>query len=803
MTPRILSIGGLRRRPAAPVAAFAVAVLVVTAAGTAGGIWGEQALPLCTVDGEQNMIDAVPDGEGGAVVVWRDDRSGSAAIYARRVDAAGTRLWGFGGRLICEAAGSRDRPRIIAVPDSRFVVIWEDSRGGNVDLYGQKLDLEGNELWTPGGVPVAEAAGDKREVDLAVVASDQIVAAWTDTRNGDDDIYIQRLDASGNRLWSPGGLPVMVEAGNQQDPSVAAEADGRAWVLFRLSEQAMLAAQIMDEFGGTAVPAFAVPGGGETIRNYAVASDGAGGLHCVFEIAAGNGDIAAQRLLRGGNFAEPMWDVAVVCGDSTAQHDPTVVAGAEGDALVFWIDERGPAVHAQRIDGTCAGWWQDDGIPVGRLSGLGGEIHAAADGAGGAVVNWPVTGTFASVPMAQRVSAAGDLLWHDSGTAIQTTGGLALPVAVVSDGEGGLITTILVQRLDYDLDVYAQRLDRSGRWGFAAPVITAVADVAADQGGRVLLAWNPSSRDTGPDPEVTRYSIWRSVPAAAAKSRSGAVVPFPVPRSTPGALRTTEKAGEKLYWEWIADRDAHLLEGYAHAAPTLRDSTSAGPADHTFLVSAHADDPAMWWDSEPVAGHSVDNLAPTTPEALRGEASTAPTGLRLSWRASEESDLHSYVLHRGADADFIPGVATLVATTVDTTILDATWSSGESWYYKLAAIDVHENSSGFALLRPEQVTAVDLPPALRTKLLPNRPNPFNPRTRISFTVREAGTVTLDVHDVAGRRVRLLLSGRVAAGPHELVWDGRDDHGRELPSGVYVCRLRADGRKVTDKMTLVR
>jgi hypothetical protein len=107
------------------------------------------------------------------------------------------------------------------------------------------------------------------------------------------------------------------------------------------------------------------------------------------------------------------------------------------------------------------------------------------------------------------------------------------------------------------------------------------------------------------------------------------------------------------------------------------------------------------------------------------------------------------------------------------------------------------------LIGPEVVDAVDdrLPAA--TRLVGNAPNPFNPMTVIAFELAHAGPVQLDVFDVRGQRLRRLVSAPLAAGRHELAWDGRDGSGRALASGVYFARLQAAGATHLHKMTLVR
>ena len=95
-------------------------------------------------------------------------------------------------------------------------------------------------------------------------------------------------------------------------------------------------------------------------------------------------------------------------------------------------------------------------------------------------------------------------------------------------------------------------------------------------------------------------------------------------------------------------------------------------------------------------------------------------------------------------------------------------------------------------------------PVAAFRLLPNRPNPFNPRTEIRFELARAGAPKVAVFDLRGRKVRDLLADQpLAAGVHTLVWDGRDDAGRDVASGLYVCRVEDGGERHERKMTLLR
>ncbi len=89
------------------------------------------------------------------------------------------------------------------------------------------------------------------------------------------------------------------------------------------------------------------------------------------------------------------------------------------------------------------------------------------------------------------------------------------------------------------------------------------------------------------------------------------------------------------------------------------------------------------------------------------------------------------------------------------------------------------------------------------QLQQNAPNPFNGETVISWFLLEPGLVRVEVFALTGQRLAVLHRGPLQAGFHRIHWDGRDDAGRALASGVYLCRLVSHDRVVTRKCTLLR
>ena len=85
----------------------------------------------------------------------------------------------------------------------------------------------------------------------------------------------------------------------------------------------------------------------------------------------------------------------------------------------------------------------------------------------------------------------------------------------------------------------------------------------------------------------------------------------------------------------------------------------------------------------------------------------------------------------------------------------------------------------------------------------NLPNPFNPSTTIEYEVPESGNVRLIVYNLLGQQVRTLVSDNIEAGFHTIVWDGADEFGRGVASGIYIYRMSAGEFKATKRMMFLK
>ena len=91
-------------------------------------------------------------------------------------------------------------------------------------------------------------------------------------------------------------------------------------------------------------------------------------------------------------------------------------------------------------------------------------------------------------------------------------------------------------------------------------------------------------------------------------------------------------------------------------------------------------------------------------------------------------------------------------------------------------------------------------------LWPSNPNPFNPSTTIPFTLAKSAEVSLKIFNIIGQEVRTLVNGQKQAGQYQLQWDGKDDFGRPVASGIYFYKLSVSGGEnltMTRKMILMK
>jgi hypothetical protein len=371
-------------------------------------LWGEKGILIASGNATFYCICdlyAVSDGSGGAFVMWREplpEPPYHSQPHVAKIDSGGNVEWerdipgvdqvipdGSGGVIIAynasvlkiDAEGNLPWGEDGVSLDLGLSDIASDNSGGIIvisyavgNICAQRVNSGGNILWQTGGVEVCGIRGGEAQVVSdgsggAIIAYERYIP-WGDGKQGnrDVDIYAQRIDAEGNILWGPDGVPVCVEPTLSYDPAIIDDGAGGAIVFFV-----------------THLP----------IGDYHYSAIHAQGI-----------DADGHKL-----WAEDVqvWEGACF----------SVISDGSGGAISMWCDEKESEVRVQRLDSMGRKLWGPEGTTL-TFRDLYELERAISDGCGGVLISWrsvKFTGEEVSQVSyyVQRVDAEGNVVWGDDG----------------------------------------------------------------------------------------------------------------------------------------------------------------------------------------------------------------------------------------------------------------------------------------------------------------------------------------------------------------------------------------------------
>jgi hypothetical protein len=453
--------------------------------------WQENGVTVAAATGEEEAPKIAPDGAGGAIIVWQTVYR-TPDIYAQRLDADGYLLWTAGGVPVCTATNGQHKPEIVTDGAGGAIIAWSDFRNGNADIYAQRLDPAGNPLWTAGGIAVCTVADTFGWWMLSRVRlvphEGGVIMAWHDNRSGNDDIYAQRIDANGNILWTPNGVTVCTAFGDQNDVEMIADGSGGAIIVWKdgRSDEGDIYAQRIAADSTVSWPPNGAPvctAAGEQ-EYHAVTTDGEGGaIVCWMDGDWETSDIYAQRVSAEGLLQWPPRG-RPVCTAIKQQAYPDITPDCFGGAFIAWSDQRNDVwydhdIYAQRVDHYGLFYWTTDGVKISEHQSKDHlEPRIIQDGYGGAILTWwcgePLPGGGASratvrsnasdneTVYAQRIMADSTALWEEHGIMLCTYAEYMTSVRprLVTDEAGGTIVTWC--NIINHTGIYAQRVNANG-----------------------------------------------------------------------------------------------------------------------------------------------------------------------------------------------------------------------------------------------------------------------------------------------------------------------------------------------------
>jgi|GEM_PF-6689895 len=727
---------------------------------TGGHVWGSGGLnPFPSlIPGSSGTTAVASDGAGGALVMVLDD---AGDIHVNRVDAGGNLIWGTAGIAICVQAANLYEPDMASDGQGGAYVVWQDYRNSGTsggDIYAQHVDQAGALLWGTNGVAVCTATGSQGNPRITASGSSAIVA-WTDPRNGQGhfDIYAQALHIDG----AIGDPPIRLGSTSPSPNDMGTPVD----------------TDLLFTFTSAAAP--------------------------------------------GTDWASSV----IVQGSQSGLHAGTPVYNATTRTLTL-----DPATD----------FAPGETVQVTLTSGIGTVTGYTLD-----PQSWSFTtatkvsdGTFAAPAASHSVGADPAAL-----CAADLNGDQVMDLAVANNtdntvsvllgtGDGGFLPQLVFTTRNGPNDIIAADLDRDGdmdlvtihasvdemtilmNTGAANFVSTAVLSVGqnplqvctADFDGDGYLDLAVATNSSGPGSAFVLYNDGDGTFGAASPRNAGYFLTSIVARDF--------------------DRDGHPDIVCGSGSATDRISVLLGRGDGSFEPKIDT-----YVDSSVLLVHSADF-------DRDGDLDIAVTV-----RAGMLGGTHLYVLDNGGNADFGPpslytgaggntselngdGFPDIVYPSSDRIAVrlnDGSGAFGDEAAYPagfwpvdlcvadfdgdgaidIASVDrngnsvaIHLNQDGISGITTDRVPAA-------TRLLRNVPNPFNPSTKIIYSLREACHVRLGVFDVRGAEVTTLVDERQPAQEHVVAWDGLNSNGQKVATGVYFCRLQAGDYRETMKLTLLK
>ncbi len=727
-------------------------------------------------------FDVYPDGR--LVAVWEDYSSAGSTIQMRIYNPNGSTA--FGPNTVNSDPGTSSHwvPTVAVQPGSGFVVTWEDYRNGGADIYVRQFNGSGSAVATEFGiVPPGPEAAAQYAPSVGFSSVDKYVISWIDQRVG-QEVYLQRFDP----LTGLVGVNQLVSSGDSTvsnwDIDIEVSPEGKFLISWGASSAQSLIVSQRFASGVTAAGSIQTMNNAMVGRRWAPSA----GFRRANRFAMAwtefiNGDANINfmifdtlytRLLgseirlnddtQGSPSSEPSiaaatWRTELVAFTSR-RHD-------DGDIYVYAISHAGVGQYSnQRVNQDSGFTLQSEpNVTVGnnRSFVVWVDSRSINGGSGQRIFGryGTVDGLFASPDFAVSDSLQ---------SAIKTN-----PKAVIN-GAGRALTVWLDQR-NGTPQVYGRWLTSVGALdGSEFLISTPGSDLrnanlfaSADSVGRFYVVW----LDAGVSPPTVKGKWYNADKSSGGSFSYSSDVPGISIQSAASAVNDSGLVS--LGWTGSGAGQSGLYLTTMTRAGTVVGSTiqvtdvaTAAPTDPSISVDEHNYTSIVWIDRRGGSRQAYYQLYSSGPAAIGANQAVSST---------------------------VPEFMSQPATSAYRGRVWFVWADPRQY-----GLQVYGNNQVYL---PTDVT--DHPSSLPTlySLGQNFPNPFNPTTEITFELPHRSRVTLTVYDLLGRQVRQLAGGMKEAGKYRVEWNGTNEQGQAVASGVYFYRLTTAEFSQSRKMLLLK
>lgn len=428
--------------------------------------------PVCTQSYNQQNAKIVEDGNGGTIIVWEDYRNDptqtNADIYAQRIDKNGFIKWTTDGIAICNQSAHQSNPNI-AYANGKIAIIWNDTRNGNTDIYTQMIDTSGNTLWTTNGVPVITKASTQNDGKVIMSNAGNVYVVYQDSSAGNWDIYAQKLNSSGVQQWGTNGAVVCNAGYDQKNARLEIAGSGGIYVVWqdkRNSANYDIYCQKLDESGNRL---WNVAGNGNWIcstsgtqSNPKIEPFGTGFITAWQDNRTGGGyDVYAQYIDDNG-LSQWTANGKAIC-TATDNQSAIDMKSTGNTVFIVWKDFRNTLnydIYMQKIDLTGDSLWATNGIVISNANYDQINPNVATDNTNAYVV-WQDSSAGEWNTYAAKIDGSGNILWN---TVVCNAPNNQTDAKNIYDNNGGTILVWKDKRneITSGWDIYAQKIFSNG-----------------------------------------------------------------------------------------------------------------------------------------------------------------------------------------------------------------------------------------------------------------------------------------------------------------------------------------------------
>lgn len=798
--------------------------------------WDADGNPIADESGIQDQHTFWEDGENGAVIAWHDTRDpDDANLYVQRIAANGELLWEEDGNLLTSAPGPQEKPKITPDGTGSFIFSWRDM---GVDSFGdikaQRVDLNGDLMWTS-EVEVYTGTGIQRNARITRASDNGAIIVWEDGRNevseNFKDLYAQKLNINGDLMWDVNSVEVVQAMNDQLNPRLKGDNNGGAWITWedgRVNNHPHEDIYVQ-HFNSAGVNQLAANGydvcsaeGWQFSPLIKISDDH---VFCVWgDNRTGSTGLYVQILDSTGNPTLTNDGEIIyygLCGDS---HNQKILTNND-KKIVIWEDTRnagyGFQIYYQVVNDDGSFMLTENGQPITTLTGddqesMDADIYPDSDIL---TVVWEENKVGYKQIFGQAVDLNGNMLWSaEEGLQMgESSAEQVKPkISTVVDGATQEYYIGWEDYTDYmDTRVMGQKIiDGNLEWGISGKTIVdrdgndELCDVQnsyyvwqsvgynnrnifclkVDENGDPATGWPTDGLDVcvedGDQESARVLEVPDGILVVWDDSRNGSIdiygqiiTPDGTMLWADGGIPLVEYNNDQFFSNMHFKNDEILI---------VWEDFRSGDVFDVYMQKFDLNGDEIWQENGvEVIVSSSNQEAPFMV--------TDGTDFMVFWEDytnGDESELLGQLLDENGEIvweDFPNGYticSELRNQNAPTAVNDGEFSY-VIWEDTRSSGKTDIYNTYIQKVRFEPVDADDNQVhAIGNVLKQNYPNPFNPTTTIAFSLVENSFVSLEIFNVKGQKVKTLVTERMEAGTHSVVWNGKNDKGDSVSSGIY-------------------